>query len=192
MAIRKVVLIGDPVLRQKAAPVQDFGPAFQELVDDMIETMRDAPGVGLAAPQVGISKRLIIVETPESEEEPASGKLFAVANAEIMKASREEEEGEEGCLSIPGYIGDVWRAKWIIVKGQNRHGKSVRLKVHGFVARVFQHEIDHTDGILYIDHIEEPGKLWKLVEKENGEIVAVPVTGLASPRKTAARTVAWG
>jgi len=179
MAIREVVLIGDPVLRRKAAPVRNFGPEFQQLVDDMIETMREAPGVGLAAPQVGISQRLIVVETPEDEEEPASGKLFAVANPQVVKASREEEEGEEGCLSIPGYVGDVWRSTWVIVKGQDRHGKPLRLKLKGFVARVFQHEIDHTNGILYIDRIDDPGKLRKLIEKENGEIEAVPVNTLA-------------
>ncbi len=179
MAIREVVLIGDPVLRKKALPVRDFGPEFQQLVDDMVETMREAPGVGLAAPQVGISKRLIVVETAEMEGEPASGQLFAVANPQIIKASREEEEGEEGCLSIPGYVGDVWRASWVIIKGKDRRGKPLHLKLRGFVARVFQHEIDHTNGVLYIDRIDEPGKLRKLIAKENGEIEAVPVTMLA-------------
>jgi len=105
MAIREVVLIGDPVLRKKAAPVRNFGPELQQLVDDMIDTMREAPGVGLAAPQVGISQRLIVVETPENEEEPASGKLFAVANPQVVKASREEEEGEEGCLPFQAMLG---------------------------------------------------------------------------------------
>src|SRR5438105_4895496 len=151
MAVRPIITIGNTILRQRAKRVKKFGPELAHLIDDMIETMRVAPGVGLAAPQVGVPERVFVAELPLDEEDPQSGKVYEVVNPEIVRAKPEEEEGVEGCLSIPGYEGDVWRSTQIIVKGQDRHGKEIRIKAFDFLARVFQHEIDHLDGLLFID-----------------------------------------
>src|SRR5512135_3411198 len=105
MATREIITIGHPTLRQKARKVTKFGPEVKQLIDDMIETMREAPGVGLAAPQVNVSERVIVLELPADEEEGTPAELYAFVNPEIVKTSRETEEGEEGCLSIPGYLG---------------------------------------------------------------------------------------
>ncbi|MFQ5340759.1 MAG: peptide deformylase [Anaerolineae bacterium] len=172
MAIRKVVTIdeGNPVLRQKARRVREVTPAIQQLMDDMVETMRQAPGVGLAGPQVAVLLRVIVVEVPKDFEDPEAGTwLYALANPEIARMSDETEEGEEGCLSIPGYYGYVKRAAAVTVKGLDRRGKRVRLKAEGFLARVLQHEIDHLEGILFIDHISDPDKLWKIEPHEVSE-----------------------
>jgi peptide deformylase len=162
MAVRKIITLPDQVLRKKARKVTDFGPELQKLLDDMVETMREAPGVGLAAPQVAVPLRVIVVEYGEEEgdggEEGPPPKLFTLVNPEITRFSQETESGTEGCLSIPGFLGDVVRPNAITVKGQNRRGKPVRLKVDGWMARIFQHEIDHLDGVLFIDRAE---KVWK-------------------------------
>jgi peptide deformylase len=176
MAVRPIVLIGDPVLRQKARRVRVFGERLRRLAEDMVETMREAPGVGLAAPQIGVSERLIVVEIPQDEGDPQSGKLYIVANPEIVKAGHEEEEGTEGCLSIPGYVGDVKRAIRVTIKGQDVDGRAMRIKAHGYLARVFQHEIDHLDGILFIDRVESPDKIRKVEAKEEARTPqAIPV-----------------
>lgn len=156
MAIRSIVRLDNPVLRKKAKRVTSFDTAFQTLVDDMIETVVEAPGVGLAAPQVNVSQRLIVVRLPDDEEGKAeygeqAGVVYAVANPEIIKTSRATVEGVEACLSIPGFAGTVDRHQMIVVTGQDRHGKPFRLKSSGWLARVFQHEIDHLEGRLYID-----------------------------------------
>ncbi len=171
MAVREIVLIGDPVLRAQSKKVHSFDSELHTLVDDMIETMRVAYGIGLAAPQVGISKQVIVVELPEEykEVEPLSGKPLVFINPEIIKSSREEVAGEEGCLSIPGYVGEVWRAKWIVVRAQDRNGKRFRLKAKDLLARAIQHEIDHLHGTLFIDRIESPDKLWKVDSEEKTE-----------------------
>lgn len=169
MAVRKIVTIdeGNPVLRQKARRVREVTPAIQQLMDDMVETMRDAPGVGLAGPQVDVLLRVIVVEVPRDFEAPEAGTwLYALANPEIARMSEEIEEGEEGCLSIPGCYGYVKRAAAVTVKGLDRSGKRVRIKAEGFLARVLQHEIDHLEGILFIDHISDPDKLWKVELEE--------------------------
>lgn len=179
MAIRKIVTIdeGNPILRQKAKRVREVTLATRQLMDDMIETMRDASGVGLAGPQVGVPLRVIVVEVPRDPEDPEAGTwLYALANPEIVRVSDETEEGEEGCLSIPGIYGLVERATAVTVKGLNRSGKRVRVKAQGFLARVLQHEIDHLDGILFFDRITEPGKLWKYeAEEEEQQPQAVAV-----------------
>lgn len=159
MAIRRIYLAHEPVLRQVAKPVARFGDGLQELIDDMFETMRAAPGVGLAAPQVGESIRLFVAEWPEDEEDPESLKSYAVVNPVIVRAKGEQEEAEEGCLSLPGYVGDVWRATEIVVKAKDRHGKKIRMRVNGWLARTFQHETDHLDGILFIDRVDSPDKI---------------------------------
>lgn len=154
MAIREIITPKDPVLRKKARRVVDFqDKKLQILIDDMVETMLDAPGVGLAAPQVAISQRVIVVHLPDDEEEygPDAGKLHVVINPEIIKSSREMVDGVEACLSIPGYFGNVDRYQSVVITGFDRHGKGIRIKAKDWLARVFQHEIDHLDGILFID-----------------------------------------
>ena len=150
MAVRDIVTVPHPVLRRKAAPVKDFGPELQRLFDDMIETMRAAPGVGLAAPQVNVSQRVIVVEY-EDAEAGIPHQLYAVVNPVIVDFSRATEIGTEGCLSIPGIIGDVERARKVTVKGFDRHGNPLHLTLDGWVARIFQHEIDHLNGVLFTD-----------------------------------------
>jgi len=155
MTLRKIVTLPDPVLRRKAHTVAKFDKNLQTLIDDMVETMREAPGVGLAAPQVGISERLLVVEYYEREEdeekEDATKKVWAVINPEIVKTSQETLMGVEGCLSIPGLVGEVERHAEVHVKALNRHGKPMKVKAKGWLARIFQHEIDHLNGILFPD-----------------------------------------
>ena len=183
MAIRKIVLIGDEILRKEARKVKKFDKELHRLLDDMVETMRDAPGIGLAAPQVGIADRVIVVELLEEEEDPQSGKLYEFVNPEIVFASNEEVEGEEGCLSIPQIYGDVWRAQKVVIKGQDRHGKPQKVEATDWLARAFQHEIDHINGVLFIDRVESPDNLRRLVKvvDENGEEhwKVIPMTALS-------------
>jgi len=158
MTIRDIRVIDDPVLRRKAKKVDKITPEIRQLIDDMIETMRAAPGVGLAAPQVGVSERVIVVEYADDDDEaaddkPAKKKLYALINPEIVWASDERVDGTEGCLSIPGWLGDVSRHEAVAVKGLNRSGQRVKINAQGWLARIFQHEIDHLDGVLYIDRL---------------------------------------
>ncbi len=165
MPVREIVTHPAPVLRKKARKVTDFGAELQRLIDDMVETMRAAPGVGLAAPQVGASLQVIVVEYAENEEDPPQ--LYTVVNPEIIRHSSEVELGTEGCLSIPGFVGDVERSTAVTVKGLNRRGKPMRVKAEGWLARIFQHEIDHLNGVLFIDRAE---KVWKL-EEQTSQII---------------------
>jgi len=165
VAVRDIVFADDPILRKKSKKVKHFGEALQVLIDDMVETMQAAKGVGLAAPQVGVLERIIVIQLPEDEENPQSGKLFALCNPQIIRAEG-EEEAEEGCLCLPGYVGDVKRATSVTVKAQDRRGKKVRIKAEGFLARVFQHETDHLDGILYIGRVESLDKIRRIVPPE--------------------------
>jgi peptide deformylase len=164
MTLRQIVTLPESVLRRKAKPITKFDKGLQTLIDDMIETMRDAPGVGLAAPQVGVSERLAVIEYAEEEddEDEAEGagenpkpskpkQLFVIINPEIVKTSEEKVNGIEGCLSIPGLVGEVERHEEIQVKALNRYGKPIKLKVDGWMARIFQHEIDHLNGVLFTD-----------------------------------------
>jgi peptide deformylase len=166
MAIREIITIGHPTLRQKARKVTRFSPELKRLIDDMVETMRSAPGVGLAAPQVNVSERVIVVELPADEEEGTPAELYAFVNPEIVKASRHKEEGQEGCLSIPGYVGEVERHIEIVVRGQDAYGKPQRVKAYDYLARIFQHEIDHLDGVLFIDRVADPSQIHKVTEEE--------------------------
>ena len=166
MAIREIIFTPDPVLRRKARKITSFDQDLQVLIDDMIETMRAAPGVGLAAPQVGVSERLIVVEYGEEDDEEGEKtpkKLFAIVNPEIIQAVEEIEIGTEACLSIPRMMGDVERSLQITVKGYNRHGKPVKIKVRRWLARIFQHEIDHLEGILFTDRAT---KIWRARDDE--------------------------
>jgi peptide deformylase len=167
MAIREIVTLPQSILRHKAHKVTDFGPDIQSLADDMVETMRLAPGVGLAAPQVGESVRLIVVEFGDEEDEEVPPRLYIMANPEITRASQDTLVGTEGCLSIPGVQGDVERALAVTVKGLNRHGKPMTVKAKGWLARIFLHEIDHLDGVLFVDRAE---KLWQ-IEGPQGQVV---------------------
>ena len=163
MALRTIVTLPDPVLRRKARPVTTFDKDLQTLIDDMVETMRDAPGVGLAAPQVGVSQRLIVIEyadPPEEgdEEKEVTPKLYVVANPEIVKTSEEKVLGVEGCLSIPALVGEVDRYSMVQVKGLNRRGQPMKIKAEGWLARIFQHEIDHINGVVFPDRAT---RVWK-------------------------------
>ena len=166
MTVREIVFVPDPVLRKKTKTVTKFDEKLQTLIDDMVETMRAAPGVGLAAPQVGALERVIVVEYYENEEdeddeetdEAPPKRLYTLVNPEITRKSVETEEGTEGCLSVPGFLGEVERPLAITVKAQNRHGQPVTLKLKDWTARIFQHEIDHLNGVLFTDLAT---RIWK-------------------------------
>ena len=163
MTIREIVTLPDPSLRRKARPVTKFDSNLQTLIDDMIETMRVTPGVGLAAPQVGVSDRVIVVEYGDDEDEDVPKKLYALVNPEIKSFSQEAEVGVEGCLSVPGLLGEVERSLAVTAKGLNRHGQPMRIKVKGWLARIFQHEIDHLNGVVFTDRAT---KVWKPAPEE--------------------------
>jgi peptide deformylase len=165
MTVLEIVQIGNPVLRQRSTKITRFDQALSRLADDMIETMHVSNGVGLAAPQVGVNKRLIVVEMPDDEDYPHPGERWAICNPEIVKASRETEVGQEGCLSVAGYVGLVERAKSVVVRGQDLDGRQVRVKATDFLARAFQHEIDHLNGVLYVD-IAQEGSVMTIQEHE--------------------------
>ena len=156
MALREVIKLPNPALRMKAHKITDFGSNLQKLIEDMIETMRNEPGVGLAAPQVNVSQRLIVVEYPkdDSVEDPLP-KLFIVANPELKIVSEEMVLGIEGCLSVPNLLGSVERSNAAVVIGLDRHGKKQTIQTKGWLARIFQHEIDHLNGVLFVDRALE-------------------------------------
>ena len=142
-----VRLFSDPVLRQKSKRVRTIDSSIQKLISDMLETMHaDAGRVGLAAPQIGVSLRVIVLQLSEEE-------TIAIINPEIVKSSNRKTMAE-GCLSVPGYQGEIERYDTVIVKGLDRDGRKIRIKAEGIIAQALQHEIDHLNGILYIDHIE--------------------------------------
>jgi peptide deformylase len=171
MAVREVKKLPHPILRRKAHKVTKFNQEFQTLVEDMIETMRVEPGVGLAAPQINVSSRVIVVEYPMDDTiENAKPKLFIVANPEIVKISEDKALGVEGCLSVPDVVGEVERSIKVVVKGQDQHGKKKKIRAQGWLARIFQHEIDHLNGILFIDRAEQ---LWKMEEVEASKVEMV-------------------
>jgi peptide deformylase len=165
MAIREILTTPDPFLRERARKVRSVTSEVKSLIDDMIETMRSAPGVGLAAPQIGVGLRVIVAEygepSEDAEAEPIPAKLHAIVNPEIVRHSNETNLDNEGCLSIPGYMGEVERYDVITVKGLNRHGKPLKIKTNGWMARIIQHEIDHLEGVLFIDRATQ---VWKMEE----------------------------
>jgi len=170
MTLRRIVTLPEPVLKRKARTVTKFDKDLQTLLDDMVETMRDAPGVGLAAPQIGLSERIIVIEYYEKEEdeenEDAPKKVWAMVNPEIVKSSEETLPGVEGCLSIPGLVGEVERHTAVQVEGMNRHGKPMKVKAKGWLARIFQHEIDHLNGVLFT---ERATRVWRPSEEVEQE-----------------------
>ena len=145
MSIRPIVLLGDPRLRLKGEPVTSFGKYLHELLDDLTATMRAAPGVGLAAPQVGEALQACVIEV--------EGQVHELVNPRIVRAVGDEED-LEGCLSIPGYVAYVTRRERVWVVAQNRLGRKVKLSGTGLLARALQHELDHLDGKLYIDYLD--------------------------------------
>jgi peptide deformylase len=163
MALREITTFPEEVLRQKAQEVEIFDEDLADLVDDMIETMREAPGVGLAAPQIGISKRIIVVEYGDEEDDSFPKQLYVMVNPEIIKQSKDTIPGIEGCLSVPGLVGKVSRSSVVTVKGQDIHGKPIKIRAQGWLARIFQHEIDHINGILYTDRADE---IWRPHDEE--------------------------
>src|SRR5919199_1920603 len=168
----------DRVLRGKAKRVGRIDGYVRRLIDDMFETMRAAPGVGLAAPQVGVPLRVIVVEYENQQ--------FSVVNPEIVKSSGEVTD-EEGCLSAPHWQGPVSRATSLVVKGRDREGKEVRIKAEGWLARIFQHEVDHLEGVLFLDRVSDKAKIhWVEPDQEKKEDelwaparVRAPLPGLA-------------
>ena len=155
MALKEVIKLPHPTLRRKAHKVVEFNADLQQLIEDMIETMRDEPGVGLAAPQVNISQQLIVVEYPEDDSiSNVKPKVFVLANPELARVSDERVKGIEGCLSVPNLFGEVERSQSVTVRGQNQHGKNVNIKANGWLARIFLHEIDHLNGILFVDRAD--------------------------------------
>jgi peptide deformylase len=163
MTIRDIATLPDLILRRKARPVTKFDGNLQTLIDNMIETMRAAPGVGLAAPQVGVSERVIVVEYGDEGDETVPKKLYALVNPELKAISQETEVGVEGCLSVPGLLGEVERSLAVTVKGLNRRGQPMRIKAKGWLARIFQHEIDHLNGVVFTDRAT---KVWKPAPEE--------------------------
>jgi peptide deformylase len=169
MSVKEIVTVDNPLLREKSKKVSRFGGRLERLVEDMFDSMHAVQGLGLAAPQIGVLRRVFIVEVPaeldEEGQEIAPPERFVLINPEIFK-SRGEEEMEEGCLSVPGYQGLVKRATSVVVKGQDLEGKEVRYRGEGTLAQAFQHEIDHLEGILYLDRLESFDKLWRIETTE--------------------------
>jgi peptide deformylase len=162
--VRRILTGDDPRLRVKSKEVTNFNRELKALIQDMLDTMRAAKGIGLAAIQIGVPLRVIVVELPP-EEGNGKSRVFALVNPEIVKMEG-EEEAEEGCLSLPGIVGEVKRATFVEVEAQTPRGKRVRIKADGLLARVFQHEIDHTNGILFPDRISDPAKIRYLEPEE--------------------------
>jgi len=158
-------LYTDSVLRQKAKRVSTIDSSIQQLIDDMVETMQQAKGVGLAAPQVGVSLRVVVLQMPG--EEP-----ITIINPQIVKRSGEREVSE-ACLSVPGYAGEIKRSISVTVKGRDRQGKAIRLKATDLMAQALEHELDHLNGVLYIDHIESQDKLYKAEPETQGGVSSI-------------------
>lgn len=179
MAIREIVTVGSPgeeVLHRQAVRVRDFGPALHQLLDDMLETMREAPGVGLAAPQIGLSQRITVIEYPEDEERPEETlRVYELINPEIIRA-KGSEVAQEGCLSLPGLSADVERATYVLIRAQDRNGKEFRLKAYDWLARIFQHEIDHLHGVMMTEKAEQ---VYRMRRGEDGEYESIPIDATA-------------
>lgn len=171
MPVRQIIHINDQRLRLKAKKVKQFTPGLKKLAQDMVDTMRAYDGVGLAAPQIGVMQRIFVAEIPvpdddDAEPHPQSGRTYILINPVVVKSSNELIEGQEGCLSIPDWQGLVERPAWVEVKAQNVDGRKIKLKVEGYLARIFSHEIDHLNGVLFIDYISDQEKLWKISSED--------------------------
>jgi peptide deformylase len=170
MALMRIAVEGEPVLRTKAIRVRNVDESLRKLAGDMYETMIDAPGVGLAAPQVGVSRRLIVVHVPENYDGEVNPEYnFRLVNPEIVRGLG-RQVGQEGCLSIPGWVADVPRYETVTVKAIDLDNKPVRIKARGHLARVLQHEIDHLDGILFLDRVEDKNTILQVTEEMYEEV----------------------
>jgi peptide deformylase len=168
VAVRPILNFEQPVLREKAKKVARVDTSIQKLLDDLAETMLNAPGAGLAANQIGVPLRVCVVKGDENQ-------IWGLVNPVIVKSAG-SQVGYEGCLSKPGWVGEVERYEAVVVKGLNRHGKQVRIKSTGFTARAFQHELDHLDGVLFTDRLTSLDTLRRvedLVGEEHEEAEAV-------------------
>ena len=169
MAVRKIYSFDHPTLREKAKKAAKVDASVVKLIDDLAETMLAAPGAGLAATQIGVLLRVFVVRGDENQ-------VVGLVNPELLRGEG-VQVGYEGCLSYPGWVGEVARYEDIVIKGRNRHGKEVRIKASGFTARAYQHELDHLDGILFIDRLTSLDTLRKLedLEDEEDEVAAAAV-----------------
>ena len=176
MSVKPILLLGDPRLRMPGQPVESFGKLLHSLIEDLVHTMRAAPGVGLAAPQLGEPLNVAVVE--------AKGRTYELVNPRIVR-----DKGDiidlEGCLSIPGYVADISRRERVWVEAQDRHGRLYKFSEHGFLARAVQHELDHLKGKLYIDYLDSLDEL--IAVNDDEEIDEDPKSPAAKRRKRAAR-----
>ena len=154
--VRPILTFEHPALREKSKKVARIDASIQRLLDDLTETMLDAPGAGLAANQIGVALRVCVVKGDDKQ-------IWGLVNPEVVKKGG-SQVGFEGCLSKPGWVGEVERAETVVVKGRNRHGKEVRIKSSGFTARAFQHELDHLDGVLFTDRLTSLDTLRRVEE----------------------------
>lgn len=169
MAELKILLEGDPRLRQKATKVRAVDDGLRTLARDMHETIGVAHGVGLAGPQIGVMRRIIAVHLPEGYQGEGEPEIsMTLVNPEIVK-SQGREVGVEGCLSIPGWIGDVPRAERVTVKAIDLNNREIRIKAEGTLARVLQHEVDHLDGILYLDRVEDKSTIRQVSDEDDDD-----------------------
>ena len=166
MAVLPIRKLPDPILRTKAKRVRFIDNSVQKLIDDMIDTMHEVSGVGLAANQVGVPLRIAVIQAPEQD-------VVVLINPEMVRRS-EEEEMEEACLSVPGYTGRVRRSVAVVVKGLNRKGKEIRIKADGLVAHALQHELDHLNGVLYVDRLDSSDKLQRVEPQSQHEEFSIP------------------
>lgn len=175
MTVLKILTAWDEdgeILRRQTRRVRAFDAVLHKTLQDMLETMREGQGVGLAAPQVGLDQRIFIIEYPEDPERPdETMRLYEVINPEIVKA-KGSEIAREGCLSLPGLAADVDRATYVVLKAQDRFGNAQRIKAYDWLARIFQHEFDHLGGALMVDRAEQ---VYKAVENEEGETELIPL-----------------
>ncbi len=162
MPVLSLITMDNPLLHQKAKRVRRIDSSIEKLIDDMMETMRQTGGVGLAAPQVGVPLQVVVIQLPE--EDP-----ITIINPELVKSSGEHEV-VEGCLSLPGYRGEITRSISVTVKGRDRQGKQIRLKADGLLAHALQHEIDHINGVVYIDHLENRDDLYEIEPGDEDEL----------------------
>ena len=170
MAIMPIVLVPEPVLRLKTKKVRKIDASIQKLIDDMIETMHDAPGVGLAATQVGVALRICVIHIPGDD-------VVTLVNPEIVRRSGSRVCEGEGCLSLPGYKGDVPRSEKVVVKGLNRDGRPVRYRASDLFAEALEHEVDHLNGTLYFDYLESVDKLTPVLPAEEADEEEVAARG---------------
>lgn len=167
MATLKLNYVNHVQLRQKAEPIAKFDADLKQLAHDMLETMQSRSGVGIAGPQVGVMKQIFVIEIPADRDgpdnppHPQSGKTYFVINPQIINAADKHVEDKEGCLSIPTWFGLVSRPEWVEIMAQDLDGNSFQLKANDLLGRAFQHEFDHLQGVLFIDHIIDPDKLWQ-------------------------------